>query len=64
MKYFGNRTFDDVVVDELLINAYSFNSQQPRFYSKYFRNTKKGTHDVLLRIAMGGSGAAPIYFDP
>ena len=47
--YFQNRTFDDIAIDELVINAYEFNSQQPRFYSKYFRKTRKGTHDVLLR---------------
>jgi patatin-like phospholipase/acyl hydrolase len=61
---FVNRTFDDIAVDELVINAYEFNEQEPRFYSKYFRKNFKGTHDVLLREAMGGSGAAPIYFDP
>jgi patatin-like phospholipase/acyl hydrolase len=64
MKYFQDRTFDDIAVDELMINAYAYNSQQPRFYSRYFKHTKKGTHDVKLRVAMGGSGAAPIYFDP
>lgn len=64
MRYFQNKTFDDIVVDELLINAYEFNHNQPRFYSKYFRKAMKGTHDVMLRIAMGGSSAAPIYFDP
>jgi patatin-like phospholipase/acyl hydrolase len=51
-------------VDELLISAYDFNSQQPRFYSKYFKLHNTGNYDVLLREAMGGSGAAPIYFDP
>ena len=64
MKYFGNKTFNDIALDELVINAYEFNSQQPRFFSKYFRKTRKGTHDVLLREAMSGSGAAPIFFDP
>ena len=64
MKYFQNRTFEDIAIDELVINAYEFNSQQPRFFSRYFTHTRKGTHDVLLRQAMGGSGAAPIYFDP
>jgi patatin-like phospholipase/acyl hydrolase len=63
-QYFGNRTFDDIAVDELMINAYEFNSQQPRFYSKYFRKTRKGSHNVMLKTAMAGSGAAPIYFDP
>jgi len=62
--YFKNKTWDDIAVDELVVNAYEFNSQQPRFYSKYFRHAKKGTHNVMLRTAMGGSGAAPIYFDP
>jgi patatin-like phospholipase/acyl hydrolase len=64
LERFGNKTFDDLVVDELMINAYEYNSNQPRFYSKYFRNVNKGTHDVILRKAMGGSSAAPMMFDP
>jgi len=64
MLRFGNKTFNDIVIDELIINAYEYNSNQPRFYSKYFRDVKKGTHDVLLREAMGGSAAAPMFFDP
>ena len=47
-----------------MVNAYEFNSNQPRFYSKYFRDTNKGTHDVLIREAIGGSAAAPMFFDP
>ena len=47
-----------------MINAYEYNSNQPRFYSKYFRNVNRGTHDVILRKAMGGSSAAPMMFDP
>ena len=35
--HFGDRTYDDIAVDELMINAYAFNAQEPRFYSKYFR---------------------------
>merc|ERR1719329_162527 len=63
-KRFSDRTFNDLAVDELLISAYDFNSQQPRFYSKYFLHHNTGNYDVKLREAMGGSGAAPIYFDP
>jgi patatin-like phospholipase/acyl hydrolase len=47
-----------------MINAYEYNGNQPRFYSKYFRDVKKGTHNVLLREAIGGSAAAPMFFDP
>ena len=37
LERYGNRTFDDLLVDELLIPSYEYNHQTPRFYSRYFR---------------------------
>ena len=35
-QYYGDKNVSDALTDELLIVAYEYNSQQPRFYSKYF----------------------------
>jgi len=48
----------------LLIVAYDYNSQEPRFFSKYFSRENPGIYDVPLDEATGASSAAPIYFDP
>jgi len=32
----GKRNISEAMTDELLLVAYEYNSQQPRFYSKYF----------------------------
>lgn len=32
----GKYTFDDIHSHELLAVAYAYNTQEPRFYSKYF----------------------------
>ena len=61
---FKNYTFDDVMQDELLITAFEFNSFEPRFYSKYFREIDYGIHAVDLKTAASASSSAPLYFDP
>jgi len=47
-----------------MIAAFEFNSNQPRFYSKYFKSELAGYYDVTLAQAAGSSASAPIYFDP
>lgn len=47
-----------------MIVSYSYNAQEPRFYSKYETSRKPGVYNVTLDIAAGGSSAAPGYFDP
>ncbi len=32
----GDAGFNDVLTDEILVVAYDYNSQEPRFYSKYY----------------------------
>lgn len=63
-KHFGNATFADILTEDILIAAYSFNAKAPRFYSKYFLRINPGIYDVLLREAVGGSSSAPVAFNP
>jgi patatin-like phospholipase/acyl hydrolase len=60
----GDATFSDVQVTELLIASYEYNSQTPRFFSKYFEKMDPGQYEVPLKIAVGASSSAPTYFDP
>lgn len=60
----GDFNIDEAITDELLVVAYDYNSQQPRFYSKYFSNEDAGVYDVPIGNATGASSAAPTYFDP
>ena len=63
-KYFGDVQFKDIIMDELLINVYDYNSQTPRFYSNYFQKYDGGYYNVPIRVAAAASSSAPIYFDP
>lgn len=60
----GERNISESLFDEMLLVAYEYNSQQPRFYSKFFSKIDKGIYDVKMSLATGGSSAAPIYFEP
>lgn len=60
----GDAHINDAITDELLVVAYDYNSQQPRFFSKYFSNEDAGIYDVPIGNATGASSAAPTYFDP
>ena len=56
--------FKDIAVDDLLIPAFEFNQNEPRFYSKWFAEYDPGIYDVELWEAVLSSSSAPIYFDP
>lgn len=60
----GDATFDNLLVEELMVTAFDYNSRTPRFFSKYFREEETGRYDVELRIAVGASSSAPAYFNP
>jgi len=60
----GDRNMSEALFDELLVVAYEYNSQQPRFYSKFFSEKDKAVYDVKMSKATGGSSAAPVYFEP
>lgn len=60
----GGRHVKEAMMDEVMLVAYEYNSQQPRFYSKYYADINPGVYDVLYSKACGGSSAAPLYFEP
>jgi len=62
--YLGAYNVEDVLTDEILIVAYDYNSQEPRFYSKYYSDQDKAIYDVPIGNATGASSAAPLYFEP
>ena len=41
-----------------------YNSQEPRFFSKYYAKQYPGIYNTFIDHACGASSAAPIYFDP
>jgi patatin-like phospholipase/acyl hydrolase len=45
----GNYTWNDILVDDLMITAYEYNSKQPRFYSKYFNRIDPGFYNLFIR---------------
>ena len=60
----GSYGFMDILTQELLVVAYEYNSQEPRFYSKYFTHQDPGIYDIPIGNATGSSSAAPTFFDP
>mmetsp|Transcript_12911 Transcript_12911/g.20010 ORF Transcript_12911/g.20010 Transcript_12911/m.20010 type:complete len:97 (-) Transcript_12911:341-631(-) len=60
----GHYNIDEVLTDEILIVAYDYNSQEPRFFSKYFSREDSAIYDVPVGNATGASSAAPTFFDP
>jgi len=63
-KELGAYGFGSLLVQELLVVAYEYNSMEPRFYSRYFLNQDPGIYDVPIGNATGSSSAAPTFFDP
>lgn len=63
-NFIGQRNFDHIITNELLVVAYDYNSQEPRFFSKFFKKEDAGTYNVTLGDAAAASAAAPVYFDP
>jgi len=63
-KLLGEYGFNDILTQELLVVAYEYNSQEPRFYSKYFRHQDPGIYDVPIGNATASSSAAPTFFNP
>jgi len=38
---FSNKNFDDILVDELLLESFDYTNQEPKFFSKYFQAINK-----------------------
>lgn len=62
--YYGEYNVEDALSEEILIVAYEYNSQQPRFYSKYFAGQESGIYQIATGNATGASSSAPGYFTP
>lgn len=60
----GNYTISQTLSDEVLLVSYEYNSQQPRFFSKYFSVKDPAIYDVPVGNATASSSAAPTFFDP
>ena len=60
----GEAYITDAITDELLIVAYDYNSQEPRFYSKYYAVQDPNIYMVPIGNATGASSAAPTFFTP
>ena len=46
-----------------MIIAYSYNDNQPRFYSKYFKAYNSSLYDVTFATASKAALSTPAYFD-
>jgi len=64
LKNLGTYSWDNIIVDDLIITAYEYNSKQPRFYSKYFNRLDPGFYDLLIHQAVAASSSAPFGFNP
>lgn len=61
---FGLTKFDAITTNELLVVAYEYNSQQPRFFSKYMAAQNAKIYNTTIGNATASSSAAPTFFDP
>ena len=62
--FLGELTWSDIIVDDLLVNTFEFNSKQPRFVSKYFVHLEPGLYSYKIKDAVAGSSSVPMGFDP
>ena len=60
----GAANFFQILTDEALVVSYDYNSQQPRFYSKFYAERDPKIYNVTLNIATAASSAAPGFFKP
>ena len=62
--YLGHANFSGILTKESLVVAYDYNSQQPRFYSRYYSRNSPSIYQVSINNATQASSAAPTFFDP
>lgn len=60
----GAYPISETITDEILITAYDYNSQEPRFFSKIYAELDPKLYDIPVGNATGASSAAPTFFDP
>lgn len=63
-KYIGDVKWDEVLVNDLFIAAYGYNSKKPRFYDRYFIRQDPGTYNGMIHEAVAASASAPGAFNP
>ena len=61
---FTNTRITDMIADEAMLVAFSYNVQEPRFYSKYAADLDPKTYDVTMALAVQASASTPIFFRP
>ena len=54
--YLGNSAFDDILTDDVMVVAYDYNSQEPRFYSKWYAEKKAGIYAQKLELVKDSKG--------
>ena len=59
---FGQYRMEDALTDEIMTIAYSYNAQQPRFYTKYNSKNNSAVYNLTMADAVGASSSLPIYF--
>ena len=64
LKLVGKSRIEDALSEEVLIVAYDYNTQEPRFFSKYYASVDPSIYNVTFNEATGASSAAPTFFDP
>jgi len=62
-RLLGKYHVSEALSDEVMIVAYDYNSQEPRFFSKFFSDKDPNIYDVTFGNATGASSAAPTFFD-
>lgn len=53
-----------MLTNELLVISYEYNSQEPRFYSKYMTQQNENIYNISIGNQTASSSAAPTYFNP
>ena len=64
-SFTGDNRFDDsLLVDELIVNAFSYNVMEPRLYSKYYAAANATIYDINLTTAVKASISTTYEFMP
>jgi len=61
---FGHASITEIMADETVIISYSYNAQEPRFYSKYEAQHNPEVYNVTMNVVAAATSAAPGYFNP
>jgi patatin-like phospholipase/acyl hydrolase len=61
---FGSQQVKDSIANEVMIVSFSYNEQEPRFYSKFEASQDPLVFDVSMEVATAGASAMPGFFNP